>query len=349
MKNVDYLVVGLGIAGLSFCERLRQNGHSFATVDAGVSGATSVAGGVVNPVVLKRFTPAWNAQEFLPEAQAFYSDLCDHLSHSFMVTMPIWRIFDSVEEQNTWMVASQKEKLSPFLSSTWFANKHAHLKAPFGYGQLEGSFQIDTHLMLSLYRQYLDEKGMLLSETFDYSLLRWESSGVHYKDIASQKVVFCEGATAIQNPYFPVDCLLPKKGEYITVKAPGLDIRSIIKGPYFIIPLGNNLYKIGATFAHGDFSPETTKQGTETLVKAAEKIIGLDFTVVDQVAGFRPTVKDRRPLLGLHPNHSEMVFFNGLGTRGIMMAPLLSRLLYNHVQNGASLPDEVTIGRYFKA
>ncbi len=43
------------------------------------------------------------------------------------------------------------------------------------------------------------------------------------------------------------------------------------------------------------------------------------------LAGVRPTVKDRRPLIGTHPMHSQLHVLNGLGTRGVMLGPAMAK------------------------
>ena len=71
MKHVDYIIVGMGIAGLVFSKTLRDKGKSFVVIDNPKQGATKVSGGVLNPTVLKRFTPAWNTVEFVLKAAPF--------------------------------------------------------------------------------------------------------------------------------------------------------------------------------------------------------------------------------------------------------------------------------------
>jgi len=144
---------------------------------------------------------------------------------------------------------------------------------------------------------------------------------------------------------FSIDSLIPKKGEYIIFKAPQLRLECILKGAFFIIPMGNDLYKAGATFSHGDTSYTVTSRGKDQLVAAVKKMISCPFEVVDQVIGMRPTVKDRRPLLG-RISESKPIFFNGLGTRGLLMAPLLAKQLYNYAENSIPLSEEIDINRY---
>ena len=101
----------------------------------------------------------------------------------------------------------------------------------------------------------------------------------------------------------------------------------------------------GATFAHGDYEFAVTEKGRKQLLKAVSAMIGCPFEVVDQLVGMRPTIKDRRPVLGSLDNEN-ILFFNGLGTRGLLMAPLLSGWLTAYAERGEKLPSEVDIRRF---
>ena len=117
MKQVDYIVVGFGIAGVCLAERLLQQGKSLMVYDDVKDGASVASGGVLNPIVLKRFTAAWNAADFFTEAIPFYKKIEVRLGKPIISSTNIQRIFNGVEEQNNWMVASDKTTLSPFLSA----------------------------------------------------------------------------------------------------------------------------------------------------------------------------------------------------------------------------------------
>jgi glycine/D-amino acid oxidase-like deaminating enzyme len=71
------------------------------------------------------------------------------------------------------------------------------------------------------------------------------------------------------------------------------------------------------------------------------------YTVLGQQAGIRPSGKDRRPIMGLHPRHPALGLFNGLGTKGCSLAPYMAHLLTMHLLQGAPLPPETDIKRYF--
>ena len=73
-----------------------------------------------------------------------------------------------------------------------------------------------------------------------------------------------------------------------------------------------------------------------------------DFTIVKQEAGIRPSVKDRRALIGEHPKYKSMYILNGMGSRGVMIAPYAARQLYKYIELGESIDKEIDIARYEK-
>ena len=91
---------------------------------------------------------------------------------------------------------------------------------------------------------------------------------------------------------------------------------------------------------------DATDQGTEQMLDYLNQALKVDFEIVDQLVGMRPTVSDRRPLIGKHPQYENMAFLNGMGTRGLLMAPLASKWLLDHLEYGKDLPEEVTLERF---
>ena len=343
----DYIIVGLGIAGISICERLAAAGKSFVVIDKPGRNSTFVAGGVVNPTVLKRFTLAWKGDEFTKQANIFYTSLSKKLEEKLTTKIPIHRIFFDIQEQNEWAIALDKPSLRPFLSSSIIENTNPNINAPNGFGEVKKTFRVDTGKLLKTYREYLRKKNTYVEEHFNHSDLQFDDFRIVYKGLSANKIIFAEGASVKNNPFFTLNknILIPKKGEYIIIKAPELNLKAILKGPLFIIPLGNGLYKVGATFAHNDTTSDITIKGKEELKQSLKKIINNPFQIINQVAGIRPTVRDRRPLLGSILD-KKIVFFNGLGTRGLLMAPLLSKYLYDYMENGIDIPAEIHINRF---
>ncbi len=342
---IDYILVGLGLAGIAFCEKLEEQKKSFVVFDAGKEASSTVAGGLYNPVLLKRFTPAWNAGELIKMTGPFYGHFEFKLGVKLDYKIPVYRIFHSVEEQNLWFEASDKPKLQPFLSPTVHPNKNEMVKAPYGYGEVLHSGRVDTTKLLETYRLYLLKQEKLVEASFEYHKLQ-VSEGFNYDGIRAKHVVFAEGFGLKNNPFFNKLPLVGNKGELLTIKAPDLKIDTILKSSVFIIPLGNDLYRVGATYNWSDKTSTTTKEAKEELLNKLDKIIKCPYEVVSQEAGIRPTVSDRKPLVGQHPVYEHMYVLNGLGTHGVMNAPYVAEQLYGFIENGSTLDKEIDIKRF---
>ncbi|MAP80487.1 MAG: FAD-dependent oxidoreductase [Aequorivita sp.] len=345
MKNVDYIVVGLGIAGISLCEQLLAQNKSFIVIDNGKPGATANSGGVFNPTVLKRFTVTWNASQFYPEAVSFYRNISEKLNQQIFVENPILRVFKSVEEQNNWTVASDKNELQPYLSTEFLKNNNNNISAPLGFGKVLGTAQINVSNLLTGYRKYLKNNNHLFEEEFNYQALKQANGTVTYNNYTATTVIFAEGAGAKRNPFFPQKALKGNKGEYIIIKAPELKLQSLLKDAFYIIPLGDDCYKVGATFNRESLTLETTQAARDEIISKLKKMINCPFELVGQTAGIRPTTQDHKPLIGSVPQFKNIVFFNGLGSRGFLMAPLVSKILINAITQNTAMPKDMDINR----
>ncbi|MEC3905555.1 FAD-dependent oxidoreductase [Tamlana sp. 2201CG12-4] len=344
--TIDYIVVGIGLAGVSFCEYLKANNKTFIVFDNASQQSSVVAGGLYNPVVLKRFTSVWKSKEQLDIALPLYAKIENELHVKLDYKIPVYRKFASLEEQNDWFTASDKPLLSEFLSEKIIKNNNDHIDAPFGFGEVLKTGRIDVKTMIEAYKADLRNKDVLFEEPFDYETLYMANNKVSYKDLYATNIVFSEGFGVTQNPYFKNVPLNPAKGELLIIHAPDLKIDYVLKAGAFLIPLEGDKYIVGATYEWKDLSHKVTESARSELLFKLKKLIHCDFEVVDQVAGVRPTVKDRRPLVGAHHIHKNMFILNGLGTRGVMIGPYVAEQLYNFIENGISLEKAIDISRF---
>ncbi|WP_394974839.1 NAD(P)/FAD-dependent oxidoreductase [uncultured Croceitalea sp.] len=343
---LDYIVVGLGLAGISFCEQLENNGKSFKIISDSSQQASLVAGGLYNPVILKRFTMAWNAKEQLDLALPFYKNLEKKLKVKLDYKLPVLRRFASIEEQNGWFEATDKPGLDFFLDTNLLKNKNLNIDAPFGYGQVKDTGRIDTKILLKEYQDYLIQKELIVGEAFDFNLLQILDNNVEHNGLKARQIVFAEGFGLKNNPFFNYLPLNGTKGELLTIKAPSLKEDNVIKSSVFIIPLRNDFYRIGATYKWKDKTNEPTLEAKEELVEKLKTFLKCDFEIVKHVAGVRPTVADRRPLVGRHPKHKSLYVLNGFGSRGVMIAPYASKQLFHFIENNENLNSEMNISRF---
>lgn len=341
----DYLIVGAGLAGIAFAETALAHGKSVLVFDNDSQHSSATAAGVYNPVILKRFSRLSNAQAQLDAMHEFYSGLKKRLGFDCCVRMPILRRFASVEEQNNWFIAADKEGLSPFLSTKLVSGEYNGIDAPFGFGEVLQTGFVDTKALLEQYRGYLSGMASFQAETFNPSLLGIGTDAITYGTVRARHIIFAEGFGIKSNPFFNYLPLEGTKGELLTIKT-DVDLDFIIKAGVFLLPLGNGLYKAGATYNWNDKTEAATAEAREELIGKISEILTGKFEVIDQKAGIRPTVKDRKPLVGTHPQHSRLHVLNGLGTRGVMLGPSMAQLLFNAIENATEIPREVNITRF---
>jgi glycine oxidase len=344
---VDYIIVGCGLAGIAFAETALSNGKRIRVFDNDSQNSSTVAAGLYNPVILKRFSKLQDAQQQLDELQIFYERLESKLQQTVNHKMPILRKFFSIEEQNNWFAASDKSGLSEFLSTKLISKKYTGIDSPFDYGHVLQTGFVDTAKLLKSYRDYLSANDLLDANTFDYDAIAIKDGFVAYKNIAAKHLVFAEGFGLQSNPFFNNLPLDGTKGELLIIKAAGLEVDAIIKGNVFIVPLGDDLFKVGATYNWEDKTNAPTLEGKKELIDKLSEILDCDYDIISHQAGIRPTVKDRKPLLGTHPDWSRLHILNGLGTRGVMLAPYAARILFGHIELGKPIDRELDIKRFW--
>jgi glycine oxidase len=346
VMEVEYVLVGFGLAGLAFATVLEEQQKSFVVFEDASQTSSNVAGGVYNPVILKRFTPVWQAKSQLEVALPFYQKWEQKLGKTYDHKFDTYRIFSAIEEQNNWFLAADKPLLSPYMDSKVIWDTHPGLNSEYGFGKLHHTGRIDTQSLLSDCKTYFESQQAMRYESFDYEALDLSSGEVTYKDIKAKRVVFCEGYGMHQNPFFKHLPMQEVKGELLTIHAPLLEVDFLVKAAVFLLPLGNHYYKVGATFHWKDKSLATTEAGKKELQNKLASFMTVPYTIVEQSAGIRPTVKDRRPLLGVHPKHTQLALFNGLGTRGVMIAPKMAQELYQHLSEGTPLEEAIDLRRF---
>jgi glycine oxidase len=325
MKTVDYIIVGQGLAGTLLAHDLIAQNQSLLIIDKPLIGAASrVAAGIINPVGMKRCIPSYNADQFLDVAFSCYRRLQKTLNHNFFKPTPILRLFANQDVSHQWQIKFSNTDMQRFINQLVAPNTISYLHNHYGSATIEPAARLEISTFLEISRSYFEKKQTLFEEQFDFKQLKIKP--LSYKGFQAKKIIFCEGYRLKDNPFFSELPLTPTKGEVMTIKVPQLESTSkIISKGVYILPLGNHHFIVGSTYHHTDLSDTVTVEGLAFLNQKVKEMLKLDFEVVSAVAGVRPTVKDRKSLIGLHPKHNSIGVFNGFGTRGALQGPLLSQ------------------------
>ena len=346
--SVDYIIVGQGIAGTMLSYFLIKKGKNVIVIDKYDPASSShVAGGAINPVTGKRLVKSWRIEELLPVAIKSYGELERLLEIKVFKPVTIKKYFINIEDRQFY-----EEKMNDIEFQKWVQpiedDDSIFKKCSLGGVLIHNTFQLDYSSLLNAFRKWLEKQDSIINERFDIEKIQINHRTVHYKDITADKIIFCEGYQASNNKYFDWLPFNLAKGEILTVKIPGIPEDSILKKGIFLLPLGNNLFKVGSTY-NWDFKDGLpTEKGKEELISRLDKFLDLPYEVVGHKAAIRPTVKDRRPFIGMHPVHHSIGIFNGLGTKGASLAPFFANRFADCLINSGTLDKEVDVKRFYK-
>ncbi|MCC9166658.1 NAD(P)/FAD-dependent oxidoreductase [Pontibacter harenae] len=346
--NYDFIVVGHGLAGSTLAYTLQKRGHQVLVIDEPKpNSASNVAAGLVNPVAGKRFAKSWMADTFIPFADKFYDELEERFKQPLFFHKPIYKIFSTIEEQNTWMAKSAEDSWSEYIKATYTQSTgEGAVQDPYGGIVISKGGYLLVSDTLRLLAQELLQTGNMLPERFEMEALQLTEQGVSYKGITANHLVFCEGYQLVQNPYFKWLPLQPTKGEVLEVENEIFNASCIYNKAVYVVPVVEGKYKIGATYNWREADEETTPSGKAELSEKFERITAAPYKVTGHWAGIRPAVRDRHPLLGVHPAHKQLSVFNGLGSKGVVMAPYLAERLATALEGEGELLPDVHISRY---
>jgi len=352
-KITDFLVVGQGIAGTLFSWKLYSEGRSFRIINSGtLPSSTQAAAGLMNPITGKFLALSWEYDALYPLAISTYSALMKALGMNPITSIPIVRGLRDQRMINDWSYRSTQERYAPFigtlpdLKQIW-----DRIKTYPDYGATRHSFQVPISTIKDKWHGKLQEENLLIEEDFNHELLSHTASDdtYVYRKNKYRHIVFCEGSHVMGNPYFnhlPFD---PAKGDVLLVKIPDWPDEYIYKDQLFIAPWHKKgVFWVGSNYEWQTDNWNPTEDKRQWLIRQFESMYQGSYEIIGQLAGIRPAVKDRKPILGEHPQHPGMYLFNGLGTKGTSLGPHCADVLYRSIQTGHEIPDEISIRRFYK-
>lgn len=337
-------IIGGGISGITLALRFLEQGINAVVFDNGKPNSSKVAAGLWNPVVFKRLTPSWMVNRLLDELYLFYPKMELLTEGAFFNPMPIYKFINDDNELKMWKLKQNDTELfditNPELKQ--IENNQYHQK--LGYCQVLKSGFVNIPEYLNCAVNFLKSKNAYINKEINYSEFNRESERIKFEDF--DFVIFAEGMRAKENLFFTDIKFNLCKGDVITFKADLQINNAVINNEGFIVPLGNNTYKIGSTYVWDDLSNTPTNEGYNKMIEKIKSLINVPFEVIKHEAGVRPTIIDRKPVLGFHPEIKNVYVFNGMGTKGVLLCPYFSKLATAHILDEATIPMEVSYERF---
>lgn len=348
MEKVSYLIVGQGIAGSLLAYELCKAGYSVRIWNHETENTSSnKAAGIYNPITGRKMVKTWLADELFPPLEAYYFQLEKELLESFIHPKPIYRPFFSHEEQNDWEGRASDQEFVPFIRQLHAKTRHIPgVIDPYGGLELNYSGYVDMPKMLLRLRKFFHDKGIYHSGVFEYSELTINEELVSYKDMKAERIIFCEGPSVSQNPYWNHLPFKHVKGEILEIDA-NLPKDLILNRSVFVLPK-NGHYSVGSTYDHEHLNHIPSAAGIQNIKNRLSKIFDGEYREVSQSAGIRPATFDRRPFIGFHSKYPLIGIFNGFGTKGVSLVPYFASQLVNYFLGTGEVSPEADIRRLIK-
>ncbi|MBC8124730.1 MAG: FAD-binding oxidoreductase, partial [Candidatus Kapabacteria bacterium] len=319
---------GFGLAGALLAWELRKLEVHVTIEDLGEAETSSrVAAGMITPVTGRRLKPTWRCAELTDAAHSVYAEI-EAMHH-----IEIWkkwtlrRVFRE-EIMSTWFHERlQRGEYEPLIIKEILPGTHDGVEYPFGGFEHDGVATVDIPLMLDS-----------LQHTFDNAVVKSKA------DVT----VHCTGYIALADERWSWLPIEPSKGEILDVTIPGLFLDHVLTNGTWLLPVGGEQYRIGATHDWDDHDPTPTEAGRRLLLDVAQQLVQRTIIVDGHRAAIRPSTKFKRPLAGFHPLDPTHAIFNGLGTKGALQAPWAAKQLARHIVLNEPLDQEIDIQKWWK-
>jgi len=343
-------IVGMGIAGAILSEKLQDEAYHITIFNKkNPSCSSRVAAGMFNSIIPRRVTKSWLSDELNPVIQEYYPSLETKLESTFFYSKDLLHIFEYVKEQNDWLSKANKEKFKGYFEpDPLFYPTNPMLHSPLGGILIKQAGYCHTGVMLDSFESYYKEKGFYVEGLIDSKDIESKNGKYYIDSLEFDKVIFCEGVENNKNKWFKDLPFKFAKGELLHVKIKGLELEEILLGGVFLIPWGGkDEYLLGSTFQWDFTHALPTEEAKEELLSRIKAYVpNGEIEILEHRAGIRPAVKDRRPLIGKHPEEDGIYIFNGFGSKAISLAPYFAKQMVSYLDGTEEIHEEVNVIRF---
>ncbi len=347
--HVDYLLIGQGLCGTFLSYYLQKENRSLIVIDNNaITTPSKVSAGIINPITGRRLVKVWLAEQVLSFAHKSYNEMGNFLSADVISQKNIIDFFPNPHQRQVFLerMAEDDEYLHSYPEQNEF---NRFFNYDLGCGEIRGSYAAYPETLLKAWRQHLINNDQLVEENFLFEELIVKEDSVRYKNITAEKIIFCDGLSSFENPFFKQLPFAPNKGEVLIVEIPGLPGQHVYKKGFMLSPLGEkHVFWLGSNYQWSFVNADPSKEFYEQAERHLKSWLKLPFKILDHKAALRPATLERRPFVGLHPGQKNVGILNGMGTKGCSLAPFFAEHLTKHLLFNENILPDADIGRFSK-
>jgi glycine oxidase len=348
-NQYDFIIVGQGLAGTTLSWQLHRRGFRVLMVDRENGNSSSrIAAGLITPVTGKRLARSWRLDAVYPAAIAFYRWVEDQTKTMLLQQRPSLRLFQDEAEREEYqrragnMLAGLVRSPGSPINTEWF-------DASLGGFEMPTAARLDAASYLDLSRQFFRQRNSYLAADLDLREdVKITANGVDLSShrLKSRAIILCRGHDVASDPFFSAIKFNAAKGEILTLRIPELGEERIVHRGVWLAPLGKGVFRAGSTYEWDDLQPVPTVGGRAEIERRLKQFLRLTFEVIDHSAAVRPVIDAGFPVLGLHPAYPQVAYFNGLGSKGSLLAPFFAEQLAGCLVGERQPDPEVDVWKF---
>ncbi|AHH12785.1 D-amino acid dehydrogenase small subunit [Borrelia hermsii YBT] len=342
----EFAVIGGGIAGSTLTYEILQRKKSVILFDNGDCKATTVAGGLINPIMGRKMNIAWREPEIFAFAIQYYKEMEKNINCNFLKENPIFRPFTTKTQQEELILKMKNdENLKEFILAIKNGKVYDFSNDNDGGILIKGA-TINTNLYIQTLKKYFIKYNSYIEAEINENEIKANDKFFTINEFKFKKLILTRGHKEKTTGFFSYLPFKLAKGEMLIIEIQGLHLREIYNRHVSLIPLQDNKFYLGGTYEWETLDTSTNEWAKKELLDKLKKITNLNYKIIQHKAHIRPSTLDREPFLGEHPKHKNIFILNGFGTRGISMAAYLSKNILDYIERKSNLPTYYDIKRY---
>ncbi len=346
----EFLIVGDGLAGINLAWHLYRKNLDFKIVSDQGPRSSTVAAGIINPVIGRKFNLSWRFDEIYQCLQSQYSGLP---FEEVLIKMPILRSLNTVFDLNEYSLRENELLNGDFVSQNgeeYHSRIEAYNLPAMQWIEILKAGRLDTAKFIHHSIDLFTRKGMYVNDHIGEDQIRINGDQIEITFFKSKYVLFAEGMPMPMRSVINQLPLVPQKGEVLIFESESLPEDIIVKHKYFVVPLGKKKFWLGSNYDwHTEEYMLPMEEQYSSMRDFLLKIGQSESSILVHRMGYRPTIKDRMPIVGQVKPWSNAFVLNGMGSKGASLAPYCAQLLVDHILEGLEIPRDVNISRFEKS
>lgn len=346
-QNIDFIIVGGGLAGCVLALELLNHDARVLLVDRALAGAASpIAAGIGNPVSGRRLVLEPEFDDKRVALETFISPLEQLSGRKLLTELPQIRYLNKDQRRELPKLRTLPE-FKRFASGNSVPDESQENSLT-----ISNTIRLDVQATCELAQKLLDSKNSRIATRFDYDELVVGNTHVQWREFKAKKIIFCEGWRGIHNPWFNALPFNLNKGQLLKLHqsntTPGL-----LNWGQWELQTDTGRW-LGATTERDYQHLNPDRKGHEILfegLSAARKQYPQNLPrvqeaqIIQQYAGIRPATIDRKPFIGLHPVYQRLGIFNGFGGKGALHIPQAALTFVDQLLLSQDSPNQARLDR----